>query len=519
MGKRQALYFVSPHIAIQDGISRDMAKMQALYFVSPHIAIQDGISRDMAKMQALSFVSPHIAIHDGNITIWRQNNLAFINEAMQTQFTIQADNISSILTMQPTNKVKQNEELAIDYSSEFINQDTFATRDELLKWVREVGRRLGMVFTIMSSNPGLNRRRTPYMVLVCERAGEYRGTNVPGKFETAKRKRSTRSKKCNCLYKLKGTKLGMDDDNVGWKLEFVFGVHNHPCFPNLEGHAYAARLTSEEMKIVEEMSNALVQPKAILTTLKKRDETNVAEMKTIYNARHRLQALEKAGRSQMQLLMTKLSEHNYLEDHRSNEDGEVTDLFWSNPTCLALGRSFPYVLLMDCTYKTNRYGFPLLEMVGVTSTNKTFSIAFAYLQFEKADNYEWALRTLVEKMGGSHSPNCIITERDLALIKAIALVYLTSHHLLCRWHVSKNILAKCQKMFKKEKEKWKRFETSWENLVEQESEELFYVEWDLMKRNFVDFPKALSYVADSWLDPYKQRNVSAWTDKCMHLGT
>ncbi|XP_012828824.1 PREDICTED: protein FAR1-RELATED SEQUENCE 5-like [Erythranthe guttata] len=273
-------------------------------------------------------------------------------------------------TVEEPKQVEQNEELSIDYSNEFINHDTFATRDELLKWVREVGRRLGMVFTIMSSNSGLNRRRTPYMVLVCERAD---------------------------------TKLGMDDDNVGWKLEVVFGIHNHPCFPNLEGHAYATRLTSEEMKIVEEMSNALVQPKAILTTLKKRDETNVAEIKTIYNARHRLQAIEKASRSQIQLLMTKLSEHNYLEDHRSNEDGEVTDLFWSNPTCLALGRSFPYVLLMDCTYKTNRY--PLLEMVGVTSTNKTFSISFAYLQCEKADNYEWTLRTLVQKMGGSHSPN------------------------------------------------------------------------------------------------------------------
>src|SRR3954470_19697586 len=123
---------------------------------------------------------------------------------------------------------------------------------------------------------------------------------------------------------------------------------------------------------------------------------------------------EKAGRSQMQLLMKKLEEHNYIEWHRSCEKtDEVTDMLWMHPTSISLVRNFPYVLIMDCTYKTNRYHLPLLEIVGVTSTDKTFSVAFAYLKSEKAENYEWALRRLNMIMEGCPAPNAIITDRDL----------------------------------------------------------------------------------------------------------
>jgi len=42
--------------------------------------------------------------------------------------------------------------------------------------------------------------------------------------------------------------------------------------------------------------------------------------------------------------------------------------------------------VLDSTYKTNGYRLSHLEFVGVTSTKLTFSIAFAYMMFEKEDN-------------------------------------------------------------------------------------------------------------------------------------
>lgn len=42
---------------------------------------------------------------------------------------------------------------------------------------------------------------------------------------------------------------------------------------------------------------------------------------------------------------------------------------------------------MECAYKTNMYQFPIMEIVGVTSTNLMFFVAFGFLEYEKQKNY------------------------------------------------------------------------------------------------------------------------------------
>jgi len=44
------------------------------------------------------------------------------------------------------------------------------------------------------------------------------------------------------------------------------------------------------------------------------------------------------------------------------------------------------VLVLDSTYKSNKYRLQLLEFVGVTSIELTFSVALAYMMSEKEDN-------------------------------------------------------------------------------------------------------------------------------------
>ena len=39
-----------------------------------------------------------------------------------------------------------------------------------------------------------------------------------------------------------------------------------------------------------------------------------------------------------------------------------------------------------------------------------------------------------------------------------------------------------------------------------------------MQRDFASFPAVMEYVTNAWLNNYKERFVSAWTDKIMHFG-
>jgi len=72
----------------------------------------------------------------------------------------------------------------------------------------------------------------------------------------------------------------------------------------------------------------------------------------------------------------------------------VSDIFWTHPDSVKLLNAFSFALLMDNTYKTNKYRLLLLEIVGVTSTGLTFSTTFVLLSTERENNFIWTLQRL-----------------------------------------------------------------------------------------------------------------------------
>ncbi|XP_050914631.1 uncharacterized protein LOC127129506 [Lathyrus oleraceus] len=112
---------------------------------------------------------------------------------------------------------------------------------------------------------------------------------------------------------------------------------------------------SEEKECVADMTLNSVQPKNILVTLKRKRPENISNIKQVNNIRYRMY-----------------------------EDGvTVRDILWTHPDSIKLFNTFPIMLILDSTYKTNKYRLPLLEMVGVTQTKKIYSVGFAFLDSEK----------------------------------------------------------------------------------------------------------------------------------------
>ncbi|CAL9019396.1 unnamed protein product, partial [Prunus brigantina] len=241
----------------------------------------------------------------------------------------------------------------------------FNGRDALLRWAREQGKLNNIVIVIKRSDYGGEGKKRPRVILSCERNGNYKSckssetTDIRSDANSDMKKcaRDTGTKKCGCPFLLKGVNIGDGDD---WKLEVVCGVHNHLISEYLQGHSFVERLTEEENALLVDMSKSLVKPRDILVTIKDRDAMNVSTMKTIYNARIRNRTKEFAGRTQMQQFLTKLSEHNYIEWHRTSSD-IVIDLFWTHPINIDILRAFPHVLIMDCTYKTDENA-PITEL-------------------------------------------------------------------------------------------------------------------------------------------------------------
>ncbi|KAH1098688.1 hypothetical protein J1N35_015609 [Gossypium stocksii] len=115
-------------------------------------------------------------------------------------------------------------------------------------------------------------------------------------------------------------------------------------------------------------------------------------------------------------------------------------------------------------YKTNKYDLPFVQIVGVTSTNKIFSIAFAFIINEKEENYNWALTCLKLTLKECMYPRVIVTDRELALMNACQQVFLNATRLLYRWHITENIKKHCRQSIKSQ-HVWDSFLAMWTVLV------------------------------------------------------
>jgi hypothetical protein len=306
----------------------------------------------------------------------------------------------------------------------------------------------------------------------------------------------------------------------------VCGEHNHKLDEKLEGHILAGRLKPEEKELVHEMTSNLVAPKNILSTLKYRSKDSKTALKQIYNARQRFKLQRRGKKTEMQELVSCLEDHKYFYKFRTvGESSTVQDLFLSNPDSVKLFNTFSTVLLMDSTYKTNRYKMPLFEIVGVTSTQMSFSVGFAFIANEKEDNFAWVLETCMTLLHSEGTvPKVIVTDRDTALMNAVAKVLPNTTALVCSHHISKNVIAKCKTLCncksteQTQEELLKTLVNVWNSVIDSNSEEAYVESVVLFRKVFEKFPDFINYVETTILNPLKEKLVRAWTDRVMHIG-
>ncbi|XP_027941045.1 uncharacterized protein LOC114194832 [Vigna unguiculata] len=120
-------------------------------------------------------------------------------------------------------------------------------------------------------------------------------------------------------------------------------------------------------------------------------------------------------------------------------------------------------------------------------------------------------------MTSEGGPQVIITGRDLALMNVVGVVFPKCYHLLCRFHIQKNVQAEC-KMLVNSVDAWDVVLQAWENVMDCEDELKFNDCVNHLELVFQSWPVFFEYVNDSWIIPYKKYFVKAWTNKVIHLG-
>jgi len=386
----------------------------------------------------------------------------------------------------------------------------FDNRDDVLQWARSVAHENGFVAVIIRSGTNTSSRgRTLFVLIGCKRSGEYRCR----KKEFVRRDTGTR--KCGCPFKLRGKPLV---GGQGWMVKLMCGIHNHELAKSLVGHPYASRLTKAKKTLIADMTKSMVKPRNILLTLKEHNANSCTTIKQIYNARSAYRSSIRGSDTEMQHLMKLLEWDQYIHWHRLKDEDVVRDIFWCHPNVVKLVNTCNLVFLIDSTYKTNRYRLPLLDFVGVTPIGMTFSASFAYLEGERLNNVVWAL----ERFQGIFLrrdvlPKVIITNRDIDLMNAVKTVFPECTNLLCSFHINKNVKAKCKSLIGL-RNAWEYVMDVWGTLVDCPSEHQFDEYLKRFEIVCLPWPMFVDYVKDTWIIPHKEKFVTAWTNKVMHLG-
>ena len=204
---------------------------------------------------------------------------------------------------------------------------------EMIEWAREIGRPFNIAILISNSNDR-------YVKLICDQGGVSRAIVNKGG-----------SRKCECPFELVGRRSRF----VKWTLKVKFGMHNHEIGTTSLGHPYLGRLTPKEKDSVI-ACGVFKKPKEISQMLVNNNPKNVTSRKQISNFKYKVLLRDRGNLTVCQQTLVFLHNKGYrVRTLTKSETNELDILFFVHPDSLHLMKLFPYLIVMDATYKTNRF--------------------------------------------------------------------------------------------------------------------------------------------------------------------
>jgi hypothetical protein len=112
-------------------------------------------------------------------------------------------------------------------------------------------------------------------------------------------------------------------------------------------------------------------------------------LKDIYNLLASLRNEELDGKTPVEWLLAKLKEQNYsLKEYVNLKTNCLKSLFFAHLNAVAIYKQYLNIILIDCTYRTNWFRMPLLNIRAVTGNKKTIQIALCFLSSKKIESYK-----------------------------------------------------------------------------------------------------------------------------------
>jgi hypothetical protein len=163
--------------------------------------------------------------------------------------------------------------------------------------------------------------------------------------------------------------IALEKASGDWELKYrpepQYNIHNHLPSQSPSAHPSHRRFSTQARNIAQSLFSAGIKPRQTLTFMHQADPTTLVLPQDIYNQNAEFRRTIRQGQSTTEALIYHLQEsrikHAILKDP---ETRRLKGLFIACPESIEYLRSHHDVLLIDNTYKTNRFELPLMDVIG-----------------------------------------------------------------------------------------------------------------------------------------------------------
>ncbi|XP_039841663.1 protein FAR1-RELATED SEQUENCE 5-like [Panicum virgatum] len=324
--------------------------------------------------------------------------------------------------------------------SEIISK-MFADEDEGHQFYNAYA--LGKGFSVRKSYVEWNRDHTEITLrrYVCSHQGYHEEKYVK---KEIKKRRPWDITRVGCRTKLV---IALDRNSGQWYVKNFIDEHNHPLAPADLGYLLRSHRSISDAQKAEivELGVAGIRKHHIFEIMEMQygryDKIGYTS-RDLYNFCH-LYKQEIIAAGDAQTIISHLMERqnrdsDFFFKYMTNGEGHLEGLFWCDTQCLLDYEAFGDVVF-DSTYKTNWYNLPLVPFVGVNHHYRTVIFGCGIISHENIESYVWLLKIFTETNVQKH-PISVITDGDLAMQRAISVVWPNSPHRFCGWHIEQNLV-------------------------------------------------------------------------------
>ncbi|XP_076938279.1 protein FAR-RED ELONGATED HYPOCOTYL 3-like [Bidens hawaiensis] len=147
-------------------------------------------------------------------------------------------------------------------------------------------------------------------------------------------------------------------------------------------------MNSDWLDMVESLHRTGVKPQQIEAAFRGKFPGVQPVIKDIYNHTAKIRRDGLLGDTPMKALENFLAGNGFTFYTRESDiDNRTEEIFFCHNKSHKMWHAFSEVLMIDTTYNTNMYDWPLVQFIGVTSTLQSFCIATAFVIRERQRNF------------------------------------------------------------------------------------------------------------------------------------